>query len=154
MKFVLEYFSAQYSETVSEDEIPRTFEAKSFVETLQAGAFVGWLMAEDICLEDYGFDEYEGNDIQMESIEVLNIDAAQVSVHLRVSFDLALDEEPEAEDDLKALFNAISSACMVLYWSQPSDGASSHPDHGSGLYWFNGAINRVWINGKLIHSHG
>ena len=152
MKFVLEYFRAKYSETVSEGEIPKTFEPKAFGETLKGGQFVGWLMAEDIFLEDHGFEEYEGDDIQMDSVEVLNIDAEQASVHLKVSFDFSLDEEIDAEDELKEAFNAISSACMILFWSQPSDSGSNHPDRGSGLYWFNGEVNRVWIDGGLIYS--
>ena len=154
MKFVLEYFNARYSETVTESSRPIEFTADTFSPILNDGQFVGWVMAEELFLEDHGFEEYDGDDFEMDTVDVIEANSEQQSVHLRIAFELELDDEPTEEDDLKELLNAVSAACMILFWSEPDENARSHPNHGKGLFWFNGEINRAWVNGALIHSRG
>ena len=142
---------ATLQDEVSPSELSVDFSAETFSETIKRGRFVGWVMAEDIFLEDHGFEEYEGDDVYFEDVEVVSVDASTQSLSLRARFDFELaDGSPEDKEGYIELFNALSSAVMLLYWT--GEGESKHPDQGTGLYWFSGEFNRVLVNGTLIHE--
>ena len=78
---------------------------------------------------------------------LLSLDATNQTVDLEIGFSV-----PIAGSDLPhhSLINAISGAIFMMYWT--GEGDTTHPENGLGLYWFNGEMNRIDVNGELVHE--
>ena len=151
MRFEIEFDRVDLQDTIAESERHVDFSAAGFDATIRSGQMLGWLMSGEIFLEDYGFAPYEGDDIRIETIELKEIDAGQRSISLRVLFEFGFPEgEPSDVDRYADAFNALSSAMMLCYWT--GEGEEQHPDRGVGMYWFSGEMNRVVVNGHIIHE--
>ncbi len=149
--FRVVYETASLMDTIDAGSSPIEFKSSTFTSVINAGSFVGWVLSAELFLEDFDLPETDGEDIQIPTVKLLSLDERSLSVGLEVSFELTLSAPVEDTKEHRLnLFNAVSGAIMLCFWT--GEGHTSHPDEGQGLYWFNGEMNLVEVNGHLVHN--
>ena len=152
VEIVVEWDTAQVSDSVEPSQDFVGFDPPSFLQTIKDGHIIGWLLVDEVFFEDFDLPEYEGEDVQLDSVEVRFIDPVSTSLSIRAVLNIRLDSTISLETEVQRnqVYNALTGGIQLFYWT--GEGSSPHPEKASGIFTLTGEINFVSMNGFVLHE--
>ena len=149
---LLEWDAAEVGDAIEPSRAGVSFAPSAFEQTITDGRIVGWLLANELFFEDFDLPDYEGEDRQVDEVQIRSIDATAGTVSIRavLRIELASTVQLETEQQYRDFYNSVSGAIQIFYWT--GEGESPHPEQAVGIFELPGEINYVQINGRVVHE--
>ena len=153
MLIIFEWDAAEVGDVIEPTACtPMDFSPSAFTQTIAEGQIVGWFLVEELFFEDFGLPEYEGEDFQLDTVEIRAVDSIAGTVAIRAVLNVELDRSipVETEAQLNDLYNAVTGAVQLFFWT--GEGEYCHPEQAVGMFMMSGEISFVQINERVLHE--